>query len=549
MKTVYELIRHPEADHDWLMLASSAKHIPPQDKLVAASTYGPWLLRFPQLWDTPELAQRAIDTVAKNAPQELTSLMELLAHNYPNLRLHTLNSYGMGELPEQTVAKWFHGEQPFLKAAALASSPQQLLHLLAQEDWHKHDEGLLLWEALQRNQHISPEILDVIWSKLNPKNSQDYVLAKKVLEHPLFKPKEDLAKVLDKAAAVFATDYNKLSERGQDRLKPWLQKQPEQIKLHLKLNPMIIPNLKKDSLTLKKSESAQPKPRAAVSPVNPLDDDLALEIAKAFNTNQVHAIKLDGQYSKGSKLAQINGKVYLLKGEPVQQDEISGSQEQPATPAQREAAFPKMAQSLLKGDSLSQAFLPAALIQSGQHIYAVMEWKGGKGTCTLDELYRDKPELARKLVDPMMQRGDLHKLAAIDYLFGNGDRHGNNVMTDGKNIYMIDHAGAFAGKDFSPATDQSSFVPFYLRMGIDPKVNYNELSPAAKFNALSVANLNANRDIRAWLYGIDMPKLVEQAKLFGIEPSGLWHRYEQLLQAVRQENASQGINRLWALGR
>lgn len=549
---IISLLKHPEADHDWLMLASDANHIPEADKYMAASHYGPWLLRFPQLWDTPEIAHKAIETMRKVAPQDLTSFVELLAQAHPEMRIHNISSWMLGDaLPDQTVSKWFGHESPLLKGVALAGSSPKLLQLLAQEDWHKHDEALYLWEALKRNQHLSPEILDLLISKLNPKNSQDFVLATKVLDHPLFKPKEDLSKVLDKAAAVFAANYNNMGERAKARIEPWLKAQPKAVKLQLHLNPLIIPNLDPQSKTLKKSEpfGYNLSGNVPVSPVNPLDDELATQISQAFNSGKVEAIKLDGKYSKGSRLAAINGKVYLLKGEPIEQNDIKGSDEQKATPAQREAAFPKLAQAALKGDPLAQAFLPAALVQAGDHIYAVMEWKGGKGTCTLDELYRHDPVSTRKLLDEKLQNGDLHKLAAIDYLFGNGDRHGNNVMTDGKEIYMIDHAGAFAGRDFSPATDGASFVPFYLRTNVEPLVNFNELSGPQKFNHMSVANINANRDIRAWLHQLPIEKMVEMAKGNGIDVSGIWKRYQELLRAVNMENASQGINRLWTLGK
>lgn len=58
-------------------------------------------------------------------------------------------------------------------------------------------------------------------------------------------------------------------------------------------------------------------------------------------------------------------------------------------------------------------------------------------------------------------RGDLHKLAIMNTLFGNTDRHGGNFMISPEGIHMIDHGLTF---DFSGgASGRDVFTPRYLQ--------------------------------------------------------------------------------------
>jgi len=509
----------------------SGKPFSEQEKLEASGVFGPHLFTHPHLWDDQRKAERALVSVAQNGPEQFASFAELLAKNHPNLRCPNLTSF---EIPQnaidmETRAKWAQDEHPLLQNLAwLTVSKQDFVNNI--KAFAKVAEPLTAWESVKRNGQIDREALDVLWESLNPAKSSDFYIMKEILAHPLFVMGEEQEKKLDKEPLLFAASLNGAkSSRFVYRVRNWLEHQPANVVQMAKLPP-------KDSL-----RKAEAPVGLSVVPLRPRDDGLAVELSHAWNNKQVKPVKLDGKYSQGSKLIQANGKTYLLKGEPLKQTGEDGE----STPAQREAAFPEMAVAMLeRGDALAKSFIPAALLLAGNHVYAAMEWKGGEDICTLDQLYRHNHADSQKVMADKLATGDLHKIACIDYVLGNPDRHGNNIMTDGKDIWFIDHAGAFV--DILDPTNGKTFVPFYLRVNVPPKVNFSELSQAQKLNAMSQPSLpSAGDDIRAFLWACPIEKVVEIGKGFGIGPQPIWRRFERVLNAVKGENPAIAINRLW----
>jgi hypothetical protein len=92
----------------------------------------------------------------------------------------------------------------------------------------------------------------------------------------------------------------------------------------------------------------------------------------------------------------------------------------------------------------------------------------------------------------MKQSGDLHKLAFMDTILGNRDRHVGNFLFTKKGLTLIDHGFAF-----EPARNVDSFFPAYWVSG----------GPAVPESTIE--------HVQEWLEGIDELALAQQMTTLG----------------------------------
>lgn len=277
--------------------------------------------------------------------------------------------------------------------------------------------------------------------------------------------------------------------------------------------------------------AAQPEGRGAADAVR-----------RAFGAGDVEDVKLEGKHSKGSMLAhdREGGKTYLLKPGSGPTSPIVGASEEPATQSEREAAWWHACEVLGMGGWYPRVDL--LVIDGRQH--AAIEMLP-PSFHTMEDLRDDDPSKPATILRPYLKRTLLHRWAALDYLFGNGDDNAQNILADGHDeVRLIDHGSAFAGPDFEPAYDRSSFVPFCLRALAAPE-HFNLLSPEEKLKVLPRLDDVAAAELREWLLALDLKRAAGVLERYRVHPAPSAARYQKLVEAAQKDPADLAILRAW----
>jgi hypothetical protein len=279
-----------------------------------------------------------------------------------------------------------------------------------------------------------------------------------------------------------------------------------------------------------------------IEPGTPDAQTAAEAVRRAFRLQQVKVAHLDGKHSRGSLIARDGDqdKTYLLKPGSSGPGPAAGVAEDPATQSRRETAFWHIAEDWGLGESVPRCDL---VIIDGRE-YAAIEmlpfsWKGLQKKLDLD------PGIARQAFATYRDRGLIHKWAVLDFVCGNPDRHGDNLMisSDGRLLGLIDHGSAFAGAGFDPAHDRNSFVPFYLRAWAGEK--FNQLPTDQKLERMPQVGNQLRDELRDWLNGIHAEHLQGLLTRFGIDPAPALDRLAKLKVLASQMPVDQAIDRLW----
>lgn len=282
-----------------------------------------------------------------------------------------------------------------------------------------------------------------------------------------------------------------------------------------------------------------------VEAVLPKDEDVAKQLRWAFQNDEVEPVYLGGKHSKGMMMAKDrDGQLLLIKPGSGKISPIAGAREEKANQSRREAAFYDVAQAW----GFTKTIPRAALIVLDGKETAVFEmlpldWQGLHKTRKVD------PSIPQKSLRAYLDSGVLHKWAVLDYVLGNGDRHGQNLMVspadEGHKISLIDHGSAFAGEAFDPGNDNSSFVPYYLRAW-GPEKGFSRLSTAEKLATLPILHEQTDWDFRQWIESLDADALEKRIHRFGINPAATVARLKALKDAVAgAKNASRVIDEFW----
>lgn len=270
--------------------------------------------------------------------------------------------------------------------------------------------------------------------------------------------------------------------------------------------------------------------------------DTADEIERAFKDNGVQPIKLGGKHSKGTLIARDpqTHNVYLLKPGFAGPGPAAGVTEEKATQSQREACFYHVAEAWGLEASLPQCDL---VVIDGK-MYAAMRMLPFSYK-NLDSKAQTDPGLPARALESYRNRGILHKWAILDFVLGQPDRHGQNLMIseDDKVVALIDEGSAFAGEDFNPAHDKNSFVPFYLRAWGPRK--FNSLSVNDKMRRMPQVSDPVRRELSDWLDGIHADQLNSILMRYGIDPRPSLMRLAKIKMLAGDMPLDQAINKLW----
>lgn len=293
---------------------------------------------------------------------------------------------------------------------------------------------------------------------------------------------------------------------------------------------------------LGKSESDKTPEIQALSPDS---HDVAADLREAFRSGDTEEVQLGGKHSKGTLLARdSDGNLLLVKPGSGKQSPASGADENPASQSRREAAFSALATAWGLGDRVPHA----DLVSLDGHETAVIEmlgtdWTGLARAATIDA------GLPRQVLRRYLDAGELHAWAVLDYVAGNPDRHGNNILVgpeaDGRPVGLIDHGSAFAGPSFDPGHDRNSFVPYYLRIW-GPDRGWSRLSPEQKSAALPALSREADDRLRTWIDGLTPETLAGVLHGHGIDPAPCLERLRLLHDGcATAENCSRVVTGFW----
>lgn len=294
-----------------------------------------------------------------------------------------------------------------------------------------------------------------------------------------------------------------------------------------------------------KAEDAEEGRVKMPSSILPTDEDsksMVGEIINAYKNGDVHRIDLNGKHSKGTLIARDPRTlhVWLIKPGSGGISPAAGVADETASQSSREAAFSHIARAWGLGDHVIRAELLNVDKQQWAALYMLPfdyqnadKWKKADGAFLL------------RTMEHYRQLGTLHKLAVLDFILGNPDRHAQNVMVSRRGeMVLIDHGSAFAGTNFAPGSDKKSFVPFYLRYNTK---NFSTLpSDADRLNRMPRIPYMAQHELAEWIRKLDLDKMVEILQRFGINPAPEVARFHEIRKMANNEaDLDRSINMLW----
>lgn len=136
---------------------------------------------------------------------------------------------------------------------------------------------------------------------------------------------------------------------------------------------------------------------------------------------------------------------------------------------------------------LEDFLLPTCIIKLNNNQYASVNTVLKSDYMSLQDFESKHPGSTDAVIAKLAESGSAHKLALLDILVKNGDRHKGNIFFDGKNVKLIDNA-----LSFESINGYKKFVPGYLRKS-DWKKN-------------GLPKTKNDHELRNWVYTLDSNK-------------------------------------------
>lgn len=277
-------------------------------------------------------------------------------------------------------------------------------------------------------------------------------------------------------------------------------------------------------------------------------DDNNMQIIKDINhyikTNELHNLSHEGHFTHSSFVAGFDpSNSWLLKvdvaNKPGAKSANKGSQ------AIKEYLYYKIGSELfgLK-DYLPQVVLGYIEKDGRLILTSAIRLLSPDHTNTID-LEKKKPGSIIGILDKFRQNGTLHKLAAMAWVLGDVDQHGGNFMTNGNDIWSIDHGTSFADDTFNTPDNKKTFIPYILRAG---RVK-SRMSPQEKLELMPmIDNKEVLNNLKYWIFSLDSNRLEDILNIYQIPSEPIIKRLNELKEKVKNMPADYAINSLWVLG-
>lgn len=308
------------------------------------------------------------------------------------------------------------------------------------------------------------------------------------------------------------------------------------------VDPKLLANI--SSLTKAEPEPTPERPPGHIAPLTRSAEEVAAAVKRAFHMGRVQGVYLGGKHSAGSMLATDPKEhtVWYLKPGSGGQSPAAGVQEEIASQARREAGFWHIAATW----GLENYLPRAEVIVMDGHDWAALRFLD-RGWKNFDDVNRQHPALAAMALERLRRAGILHRWAVLDWVCGNTDRHGGNLMLGpAGGVKLIDHGGAFAGPSFNPGRDPKSFVPFYLRYRI---ARWSQVPPEEKLASMAQLGAAQDDELRRWVQNLDVDRVIAICRKDGLNhepPAARLRQIQHLAATVPGGQLHAAINRLWA---
>jgi hypothetical protein len=279
--------------------------------------------------------------------------------------------------------------------------------------------------------------------------------------------------------------------------------------------------------------------RIVIEPFTDLDKAGAALAQRALQKNSIKPIKLKGKHTAGTSLFldEINHIVWLLKPGRGGISKARGVSEENASGSRREVAFNAIASKIGLSNFVPQSYL---LEVSGEEV-AMLQFFADDFD-NLNHVRRERtPD---SIFQPYVSNGVLHRIAFLDYLLGQTDRHAGNVLVNKHTgeFKLIDAGSAFAGPSFSPTTDSRSFIPVYLR-GVTSN-EFSVLTPQERYQRMPKPSLSGQEGLKVWVQNLPEGVIINLLNKYGINPQPVMDR----LQRVRDYSGPvhEFLNKFWS---
>ena len=294
---------------------------------------------------------------------------------------------------------------------------------------------------------------------------------------------------------------------------------------------------------LTKNEEIGPAKPQVILAATPLDEKVAHIVHEAFDNDMCMSVKLGGKHTSGMFLAhdEDTKSNWLIKPGSGRQNPAAGLAEESTSQSQREAAFYRLA-CILKLES----YVPETrlILLDGKRMAAIKlvpwSYKKAQDLRKLDSIG------TQRLFYSFLDKGELFKWAVLDYISGNVDRHGGNVLLNGMDLKLIDHGSAFSGYAFDPVHDKSTFFPWYFR--VFSSLDFNKISAKDREAAVPGLTQYAEQDLRNWFIGIDPTEIEGCLLQYGVDPQPVVDRFLSLKTAAQHEPLYQAVKNAWLVG-
>jgi hypothetical protein len=278
-----------------------------------------------------------------------------------------------------------------------------------------------------------------------------------------------------------------------------------------------------------------------VKPLNIESREIAEYLQESFNTGQFESVHLKGKYNEGSMIV-VNNRTHnkwLLKPDQPHNSPASGVDQEPIGQSRREVINSKVAELLGIGNFV----VSSDLVDINGKEYAAMEFFNSDYSGLHTRMTNG--EDIKNILEPYRASGLLFKWAFMDYILGNTDRHGMNVMADSYgNIKLIDHGSSLAGDEFDPANDPNSFIPYYLR-AYSVHDNFRDLSPHDRYHRFPKGNYQLEHEFAQFVQSVSVEAIWQVLHNYGAKTEAVTHRVKEL-KSIPPEHVLSYLLEIWA---
>ncbi len=276
---------------------------------------------------------------------------------------------------------------------------------------------------------------------------------------------------------------------------------------------------------LKKSQDASKAPfkPAVVDPITSGATVLLSSLLEGIAQDMVVDLELNSRHSAGAKLVFLGPEfgVWLIKPGSGEFSPAAGVSDLQMSQTMREAAFWYAVEQGWPG----QQFYPRCEVFNIDGVETALVQ-----VLPPDYIQSNRDPLFVRRLEKYRADGTIYKWALWDYLLGNPDNHSGNILVSPKaEIAMIDHGSAFAGRNFAPALDPNSFIPYYLRAW-HQNLEWHKISSQERVEAMPQPSPQQSRDFETLV--ATMPIRASFSVLYKVAPQTLPSviaRYEKLL--------------------